>query len=50
MVVISGMCFVMFLLCSLLLISQTPAGGDDQHATIESGSLDHPVLALKFQH
>ena len=34
MVVISSMCFVMFLLCSLLLASQRPARGDDQHATI----------------
>ena len=44
MVVISSMCFVMFLLCSLLLASQRPARGDDQHATIESGSLDRPTV------
>ena len=43
MVVISSMCFVMFLLCSLSLASQTPARGDDQHSTIESGSLDRPA-------
>jgi len=34
MVVISSMCFVMFLLCSLLLASQRPARGDDQQSTI----------------
>ena len=34
MVVISSMCFVTFLLCSLLLAPQTPARGDNQHATI----------------
>ena len=34
MVVISSTCLVMFLLCSLLLASQRPARGDDQHATI----------------
>ena len=45
MVVISSMYFDMFLLYSLLLASQRPARGDDQHAPIESGSLDHPTLA-----
>ena len=52
MVVISSMYFVMFLLCSLLLASQRPARGDDQHTTIESGSLDRPTLAplYTFEH
>ena len=27
---------------------QRPARGDDQHATIESGSLDHPTLASLY--
>ena len=43
MVVISSMYFAMFLLCSLLLASQRPARGDGQHATIESGLIDHPM-------
>ena len=42
MVVISSMYIAIFLLRSLLLASQRPARVDDQHATIESGSLDHP--------
>ena len=52
MVVISSMYFVVCLLCSLLLASQRPARGDDQHATIESGLLDRPRLAslYSFEH
>ena len=34
MVVISSMFFAMFLLCSLLPVSQRPARGEDPHATV----------------
>ena len=48
MVVISSMYFVMFLMCSLLLASQRPARGDDQHAAMKSGSLDCPMVARTY--